>query len=125
LCGIVVCAEGMDCVNDVCVSPDPCAQPGVNIGTVCTDGTVYVSSVLRTTTNVSASTYSWSSAITYCDNLSSNGHADWYLPTITQLNEMYSKRASIGGFNNLTYWSSSALHSVGWWRSFFDGSQGG
>lgn len=41
---------------------------------------------------------SWSSAETYCSNLTLCGYSDWRLPTIEELEMMYQNRQSIGGF---------------------------
>jgi len=50
---------------------------------------------------------------------------DWFLPSKDELNKLYLKKEEIGGFANLTYWSSSeysALLTV-WYHCFENGSQ--
>jgi PKD repeat protein len=38
-----------------------------------------------------------------------NGYSDWYLPSKIELEMMYENRVKIGGFTNLTYWSSTEV----------------
>ncbi len=61
-----------------------------------------------------------------CTDLVSNGHSDWYLPAINELEEMYNNRATIGEFENDDYWSSteSATHAT-YRIDFSDGANGG
>jgi hypothetical protein len=59
-CGGVFCTAEQQCTNEVCVDPDPCIQPGVSVGTVCADGTVYASASLRTTPSDTSSGSLWS-----------------------------------------------------------------
>jgi hypothetical protein len=43
-----------------------------------------------------------------CSELDLNGYADWYLPSIDELAQLYLNQATIGGFNaGVHYWSSS------------------
>lgn len=51
-------------------------------------------------------------AASLCYNLSSGGYSDWYLPSLDELNKLYSNRAAIGGFSNTWYWSSSQNSST-------------
>ncbi|MCB9991475.1 MAG: DUF1566 domain-containing protein [Rhodospirillales bacterium] len=52
-------------------------------------------------------------AAQYCADLTSHGHTDWYLPARSELAELYTNNAAIGGFDtvsgypNSLYWSSS------------------
>jgi hypothetical protein len=38
---------------------------------------------------------------------SNNGKTDWHLPSKAELNELYNKRTTVGGFSSAFYWSSS------------------
>jgi hypothetical protein len=42
-----------------------------------------------------------------CADYSNGGYDDWYLPSRDELMKLYQNRASIGTFQNSTYWSSS------------------
>ncbi len=57
-----------------------------------------------------------------CDTLSAYGY-DWYLPSLVELDTIYSYKAAIGGFSNDYYWSSTESNtSYSWMISFNDGS---
>lgn len=47
-----------------------------------------------------------------CNNLSSGGYSDWYLPSLDELNKLYLNRTAIGGFSSTWYWSSSQSSST-------------
>lgn len=57
---------------------------------------------------VANSTFSWTDAINYCDNLTFCGYTDWQLPTKDELLQMYNDRTTIGYYVSGAYWSSSA-----------------
>ncbi len=42
-----------------------------------------------------------------CGDLVLGSYSDWYLPSRDELNKLYLNRATIGGFTNYIYWSSS------------------
>lgn len=61
-----------------------------------------------------------------CADLTSNGHDDWYLPSLDELNVLYINRAAVGGFNtDGNYYWSSTEHNNNTVRSqrFSDGVQ--
>jgi hypothetical protein len=66
-------------------------------------------------------------ASSLCDTLTLNGYTDWYLPAVDELWEMFTQRASIGGFVTNLYWSSTEFWSIddssgeGAWIVWFDG----
>lgn len=91
-----------------------CSVPAcTTIGQTCADGTVYVGGGLYTTPSDSGN-QNWYNAETTCTNLNAYSHSDWYLPNLSELNQLYSNRISIGGFNTTGsyplgwYWSSSS-----------------
>ncbi len=55
-----------------------------------------------------------------CADLVLNGHSDWYLPSIVELQKLYTNRVAIGGFTTGTYWSSTEGTSTGAWYIFFN-----
>lgn len=66
----------------------------------------------------------WSQAMSACNGLSYGGYDDWYLPNKEELNAMYQKKSSIGGFSGTDYWSSTeSSSSTAWGHYFYNGSQ--
>lgn len=62
---------------------------------------------LANTTAIVNGCTSSTSAAALCNNLSSGGYSDWYLPSYNELNKLYSNKTSIGGFSSVSYWSST------------------
>lgn len=67
-------------------------------------------------------------AAQYCANLSSGGFSDWFLPSSTELLQLYSSLAAnvTAGFSAGGYWSSSedaSFISQAWSISFINGAQ--
>jgi hypothetical protein len=52
--------------------------------------------------------YDWTNANFECEELGMNGYSDWYLPTIVDLQNIYTNlhQFGIGGFDGTGYWSS-------------------
>jgi len=49
---------------------------------------------------------------------------DWFLPSKDELNELYFNKATVGGFANGDYWSSTEFDfHTAWAQSFVNGSQ--
>jgi hypothetical protein len=60
------------------------------------------------TTAIVAALGDGSYAAKLCDDLDLNGYSDWFLPSLDELELMYTnlKVNNIGGFNSVRYWSS-------------------
>ncbi|MDR2093994.1 MAG: DUF1566 domain-containing protein, partial [Treponema sp.] len=61
------------------------------------------------------------SAALYCDNLSTGGFDDWFLPSKAELNLMFInlKLRGLGGFKEKWYWSSSEVNQNAVWIQHF------
>ena len=63
-------------------------------------------------------------AASECLELQENGYQDWYLPSKSELNELYKQKNSVGGFTVFAYWSSSEVDaSTAWFQNFGSGLQ--
>ncbi len=63
-------------------------------------------------------------AASVCDALELNGFSDWFLPSKDELNLLRAQRAVVGGFDNLSYWSSSEYGiDYAWGQNFRSGAQ--
>lgn len=58
-------------------------------------------------------------AAALCNNLSLGGYSDWYLPSRDELNKLYLNKTTIGGFSNVSYWSSSQVGTTTAWSINF------
>jgi hypothetical protein len=61
-----------------------------------------------------------------CKNLNEDGHTDWYLPALSELNVMYAGKAAIGNFDTsgTLYWpSTESTSNYAWYERFSDGWQ--
>jgi len=59
-------------------------------------------------------------AAAYCDNLSSGGHSDWYLPSKDDLNKLYLSKNILGGFKSGYYWSSTETSDFSAFEQYFN-----
>ena len=57
----------------------------------------------------------WDTAAQQCDNLALNGFDDWFLPSQSELDQIFGnlKRKNIGNFKNELYWSSTETSGGG------------
>lgn len=67
---------------------------------------------------VATNTYAAGVAYAYANS----GKTDWHLPSKAELNELYNKRTTVGGFSSAFYWSSSEDAPTLAWTVGFDGS---
>lgn len=78
---------------------------------------------LSNTIGIVNSCNSSTSAAALCNNLSSGGYTDWYLPSLDELKKLYLNKIFIGGFNNTSYWSSSqSSTTTAWSLNFSNGT---
>ncbi len=71
------------------------------------DGTAYLTGLQNTEDFIKGCT-SAGTAARYCNDLTTGGYSDWYLPSVDELVRLIGAKASIGGINdNAYYWSSS------------------
>ncbi len=67
-----------------------------------------------------------------CSDLVLNGFDDWYLPSKSELVELYNERVNVGGFERDYYWASTENNndieafndSLAWYMSFNDSLNG-
>ena len=70
--------------------------------------------------NSAGSTYAAGLARAY----NGGGFTDWYLPSQSELSELYINRVAIGAFASAAYWSSSEGDGYdAWLQNFANGSQ--
>ncbi len=65
-------------------------------------------------------------AVIYCNDLTQDGHDDWYLPARSELSVLYGNKDAIGNFDTsgAWYWSSSEYsNTYAWAQRFSDGSK--
>ncbi|MFM8513909.1 MAG: DUF1566 domain-containing protein, partial [Bacteroidota bacterium] len=63
-------------------------------------------------------------AASVCSDLVLNGYSDWYLPSLGELQMMYSRLylQGLGGFGGSWYWSSSQVNPINaWFMNFYNG----
>ena len=76
----------------------------------------------RLTTAGGALTSTYAAGIAYA--YANDGKTDWYLPSKDELNELFLKKDTVGGFSSGSYWSSSEYGaSLAWDQEFANGNQ--
>ena len=70
-----------------------------------------IGSAMENTNTIINSQGTGSYAATACANYEINGYTDWYLPTIRELEILYTNKASLSAFQPYSYWSSSENNS--------------
>jgi hypothetical protein len=56
-----------------------------------------------------------------CDELLLSGYSDWFLPSLNELNELFTHRAAIGGFSEAGYYASSEVNATNAYEKVFTG----
>jgi hypothetical protein len=76
------------------------------------------------TKTIVASQGSGSYAAKLCNDLVLGGYSDWYLPSVDELNVLYSNRIAVAGFAKAYYWTSTETNnSNAWNQNFGTGAQ--
>ena len=91
-----------------------------------TDGQTYTANLITLDSDSVMSGTQKHQAAQYCADLVDSGYSDWYLPSKTELNTLYTNKAAIGNFDSSTtnYSSSTEASSNAHWRQrFSDGTQ--
>lgn len=69
---------------------------------------------------ITVNTNSYAAGIAWA--YTNNSKTDWHLPSKDELNELYNKRTTVGGFSSAFYWSSSEDAPTLAWTVGFDGT---
>jgi hypothetical protein len=79
---------------------------------------------LANTERIIIQAHAGSYAAQICANYDGGNYADWYLPSKYELNLLYLQKAVVGGFANVTYWSSTESNYLfAWAQGFIGGAQ--
>ena len=110
-------------------SPDPTAEWGCEGVPISGADGLLIGTGERNTADILAGCASSGIAARLADEYTRtvNGvvYEDWFLPSRDELNQMYVKRVSVGGFFPAHYWSSSGINAYdAWIQNFYFGSQG-
>jgi hypothetical protein len=100
-----------------CSSASSNAAAAPQAGDTLADGTIYAGNNFAATPADAPGLYTWVAGKRYCEDLNANGHDDWTLPALPQLDQLYRNKNTgsfAGTFNESTslagvYWSSEEL----------------
>lgn len=71
-----------------------------------------------------SATADWNEAIKLCIDQQAGGFADWYLPTIEELDLIYQNKDLVGSFVRFSYWSSTEYaEHFACFQNFYNGMQ--
>jgi len=88
-------------------------------------GTALGTGLTNTNTIISAQGNTGNYAAKLCRDYNGGGFTDWFLPSKDELNKICDNRATIGGFGNYYYWTSSEvdLYEI-YWQKLGDATTG-
>ena len=66
----------------------------------------------------------WSTATNLCESSRVGGYSDWRLPTRGEINVLYDKRATIGGFSAVWYWTGDNYYNYTYYHFALNFSAG-
>jgi uncharacterized repeat protein (TIGR02543 family) len=94
------------------------------VGITGADGTA-VGTGEQNTIDIEAECTTAGTAADICANLNLGSYDDWFLPSIDELNLMYTnlRVEGVGGFTDFIYWSSSEHSTIDAWYQDFGGGQ--
>jgi hypothetical protein len=106
----------------VCAPSDQGAYAWGCFGTDIPNTSTAVGTGATSTANIVAGCTQRPIAASVCADLVLNGYSDWYLPSIGELQFMYSRLhlQGLGGFGGALYWSSSQVNPFNAWYMGFD-----
>jgi hypothetical protein len=114
--GIIFYVDGTGLHGLVCATSNQSTGIRWYNGSYVTTGATTISVGYGNTNTNSIVTYqgTGSYAARLCYDLSLNGYSDWFLPSRSELNLMYTnlKSAGLGGFSSVDYWSSTETSST-------------
>jgi hypothetical protein len=105
----------------VCAPSDQGAYPWGCYGTDIPNTSTAVGTGATNTANIVAVCAQRPIAASVCADLVLNGYSDWYLPSIGEVQLMYSRLhlQGLGGFGNSAHWSSSQYDPNDAWYMYF------
>jgi len=109
----------------VCAPSDQGSYPWGCYGTDIPNTSTAVGTGATSTANIVAGCAQRPIAASVCADLVLNGYSDWYLPSLGELQLMYSRLRlqGLGGFGGSWYWSSSQYNPYfAWFVDFSNGN---